>query len=256
MNYQPVIDTTILNVQEITARSGRGLRIIDIACPGFHSQPGQFVMIQKKDGGFQWSYPYMVYENTDQGLKVIAAPDASLGNAAAGTPIVLWGANGKACHLNRRDIFIAEPATLQLILPLVHSCAAPVLIVRGREDDAPLSLLPEDTRFMTDESQIRDVLLHCEDASIYMALNIGTLEAIVPAQRADAAGACDGEKAFTNRLFVFVSTQIGCGIGACKACYLHSPDIAMGIPVCCNGPYLPYTSIDFEKDRKCFQTFL
>lgn len=249
MNHLPVIDTYIESVENIWAAKGRHYQVITIASPDFSGLPGQFVMIQKQEGGFAWSYPYMILENTPGGLKVIATPMASLWNITAGAQIALWGANGRACPLTGCETFVAEPATFHLILPLIKHTTAPRLIIVGDPHELPAQLLPENTLFTTADSEVFHIL-ETVDTPVYMALNIATMEAIIPQNNLQQP------PAFVNRLFLFVSTQIGCGIGACKSCYLHSPDMAMGIPVCCNGPYLPYTSIDFQKDRKCFQVFI
>ena len=253
MSYLPVIDTHIVSVQNLFPIQGRTLQMIEIASPGFDSQPGQFVMIQKQDEGFAWSYPYMVFENTSNGLKVLASSQSSLWNIKAGASIALWGANGKACDLKGNEIFVAEASTLHLILPLVHHTQMPSLILWGKPLKPLSSCLPENTEFMDNGQAILQYLKNA-DANIYMALNLPVLEQIIPLS--ENAPAPSSLPELSQRLFIFASTQIGCGIGACKACYLHNPKLRMGIPVCCNGPYIPYTMIDFEKDKKCFQVFL
>ena len=42
----------------------------------------------------------------------------------------------------------------------------------------------------------------------------------------------------------------------CKGCYLHAGDKKFGINVCCEGPFMPLSVIDFEADGKCFEAFL
>ena len=245
MSYLPVIETRITDVKPISAENGRSYHLIGISSPGFASLPGQFVMIQRLDGHFTWSYPYMVYENTPEGLNVLAAENSSLWTAGAGDKIALWGANGKACGLAGTEIFVAEPATAHLIFPLVHCADSQRLIICGGNAELPEELLPPQTSFISDFREIRQ-LLEGSGETIYMALNLSTLEQILSGAPSDS---------LAERIMLFVSTQVGCGIGACKACYLHSPDIQTGIPVCCSGPYLPYSRIDLEKDRKCFQVF-
>lgn len=242
--FRPVTDAEILSVQSFTAESGREFRCFTLACPDFSARPGQFIMVQEQGDGFYWSYPYMVYRCTPQGPQVIAGKSSSLFVHPAGDKVALWGANGKGCALAEHTIFVAEPSTLSLILPLVLACANPELILVGNKEDVPAELLPAQTVFLSRADRIRE---KCEvsSAPVYMALNLPVLEEIMK----------DAPAGLAERAFVFASTQIGCGIGACKACYLHSPDLHMGIPVCCSGPYLPYTAIDVEKDRKCFQIF-
>ncbi|WP_270813416.1 hypothetical protein [Hungatella effluvii] len=243
-DYIPVLDSTVLSVQVMTADDGRPLHLLELEYPDFTYEPGQFVMIQNQGDGFHWSYPYMIYEATDRGLKVIAAKNSSLFSLSTGAETAIWGANGIGCAPGTNAVFVAEPATIHLLAPLIHACATPTLFLIGSQSAVPKELLPSVAHFVSDGAQ---ALKHLMDGSdpIYMALNVPVLESIMNC-------AADSLK---ERTMVFASTRIGCGIGACKSCYLHSPDIQMGIPVCCNGPYLPFNMIDIDKDRKCFQTF-
>lgn len=244
MSYIPVIDSTVLSTQIITSNDGRTFHLLELEYPEFTYEPGQFVMIQNQGDSFHWSYPYMIYEGTAHGLKVIAADGSSLFPLEIGSKIAIWGANGTGHQPSGHAAFVAEPSTLHLLTPLLHACAAPSLIVIGSKDSVPGEWIPAGTRFVSDGADCVK-LLAAESDTIYMALNLMVLEAVMG----------NADKALKKQTLIFVSTRIGCGIGACKSCYLHSPDIHVGIPVCCNGPYLPYSMIDFEKDRKCFQTF-
>lgn len=243
-NYLPVFDSRVISLQEMIAKDGRTLHALELEYADFYYQPGQFVMIQNQGDGFHWSYPYMIYRKTNRGLIVIAAQDSSLFSLEPGARISIWGANGIGCPIIKETIFVAEPATLHLIAPLVHACSSPTLILIGSENSVPEDLCPTNTYFVSDEGKVQPYLKN-ELETIYMALNVPVLEKILNCT----------DHSLKERTKIFVSTQIGCGIGACKSCYLHSPDIKIGIPVCCNGPYLPFSMIDFEKDRKCFQTF-
>lgn len=244
MSYTPVIDSTILSRRDITATNGRTLHLLELAYPDFRFEPGQFVMVQLQDQCFQWSYPYMIYKKTENGLQVLSSSYSSLYRCTEGDPIAVWGANGKGCQPAPASVFITEAATFHLIAPLIEACKDPRLIFIGTEEMAPKVLIPSDTVCISDLSDISTLLpdIHAE---IFMALNLSNIEKVMENMNAE----------LKNQIKIFVSTRIGCGIGACKSCYLHSPDINIGIPVCCNGPYLPYCEIDFEKDRKCFQTF-
>lgn len=244
MSYIPVIDTVILSKNMVTSADGRALSLLELQYPDFTGEPGQFVMIQKHGEGLQWSYPYMIYACTAKGLQIIASETSSLFQSDTDDPVSVWGANGKGCFLDKQGIFVAEPATLPLILPLVRACSQPHLIIIGSETNVPLKLLPSEVRFTSDRDEVLSIL-HSSNDRIYMALNLSTLETVIE----------PAVSTLKDRITLFTSTRIGCGIGACRSCYLHSPTIHMGIPVCCNGPYLPYNMIDFDKDRKCFQTF-
>jgi len=244
MTYESVVDSFILNRQDFTAKDGRAFHLLELSYPGFQYAPGQFVMVQLQKQGFQWSYPYMIYQKTENGFQILATHTSSLFSAASGDSVAVWGANGKGCTLPESALFIAEAATLHLILPLTKACQNPHLILIGSAEMYSTDLLPEQISYMSDISAVTSCLANCKD-KIYMALNMTALESILN----------NSNECRKKEMTIFVSTRIGCGIGACKSCYLHSPDINIGIPVCCNGPYLSLTSIDFEKDRKCFATF-
>lgn len=244
MSYTPVIDSTILSRQDITTKDGRTFHLLELAYPNFSYEPGQFVMVQLQDRGFQWSYPYMIYKKTEKGLQILSSCHSSLYCCAQGDNIAVWGANGKGCAPAPSSFFVTEAATFHLIAPLIAACENPQLIFIGTEETAPLDLIPQGTVYVPEPSAI-SALLPDTNAGIFMALNLSNLEKIMENAKTE----------LKKQTIIFVSTRIGCGIGACKSCYLHSPDINTGIPVCCNGPYLPYCEIDFEKDKKCFQTF-
>lgn len=244
MSYLPVMDTTILSKHLLRADDGRIWNLLELSWPGFTYDPGQFVMIQDQGEGFHWSYPYMVYGRTADGFEVLAAKDSSLFRLNAGDSLAVWGANGRGCLPEEHSVFLAEPSTYPLIAPLVRACASPKLILIGPESGLPKELrVPGMRPVLNGEAAAK--LLSSDETSVYAALNLPVLDAVM----------CGVSDACKDRTTVFVSTRIGCGIGACRSCYLHSPDLHSGIPVCCDGPYLPYRAIDFEKDRKCFQTF-
>ena len=128
-DYIPVLDSTVLSVQVMTADDGRPLHLLELEYPDFTYVPGQFVMIQNQGDGFHWSYPYMIYEGTDRGLKVIAAKNSSLYPLATGAETAIWGANGIGCAPGTNAMFVAEPATIHLLAPLIHACTTPTLLV-------------------------------------------------------------------------------------------------------------------------------
>ena len=80
-------------------------------------------------------------------------------------------------------------------------------------------------------------------STVIGALNMDTVRALV------AAGVSG------RSVMAFASTKISCGVDGCKSCYLHSPELPLGLSVCCNGPYLPYDKIDFEANVRCFHAF-
>lgn len=243
MEYKKVLDSKIMKKETITSKDGRSFSLIELSYPGFSCRPGQFVMIQTPDDGFQWAYPYMIYSSAADSFSVLAPTNSSLSDRDTGSKQVVWGANGTGITDKVPSLMIAEPATFFLIAPLCHSFPDQELVILGEEASVPAALCPKKTLYVKNTEELALKMEQAE--TIYLALNIGTLEALMNDQTASVK----------DKSYVFVSTQIGCGIGACRACYLHSPDLQSGIPVCCNGPYMAYQRIDFETDRNCFLTY-
>lgn len=241
MSLLPVIESKITDAEIFTAEDGRCLKRLHIKVQDFQGEAGQFVMIRRESGGFHWAFPYMIQDFTAQSLEVLASRDASLFPAQAGESVALWGANGQGYKFSAEDHFLAEPATVHLILPLLKKLPEVKFHILGKEGSFPAELLPSVPVFSEDMTvPVREY--NKTAGKIFMALNIETAERILPLLTEDRK----------QETFFFVAAQMSCGIGACRSCYLHSPDIQTGIPVCCNGPFIPLNSIDFAADKKIF----
>lgn len=243
MSYKEVHNSKIVNKKTYTAKDGRSYSMLELTYPNFSYTPGQFVMIQTPDDGFNWAYPYLIYDSSPDSVTVLARERASVFKREAGNKEIVWGANGTGLT-NPPALIITEPAAFFLAAPICKSYPEATLILIGDKASVPEELCPDQTVFLT---EINEICSNIEAADqICLMLNLGTLEPLM-SQVSETA------RKKTN---LFVSTQIGCGIGACRACYLHSPEMQAGFPVCCNGPFLPYNQINFEVDRNCFTTFI
>lgn len=244
MKQKQVIETTIIQKEFIPGPPKRSYSLITLAYPGFSYDPGQFVMIQNQNEGFQWSYPYMIYSSNDNSVTVLAHERSSLYKREEGNKEAIWGANGSGLCGKVPTLLLAEPATFFLIAPLLNMYPQCRMLLIGNPGSVPARLCTSQTFFTTDQSQI---LAEIEKSDcVCAALNLDTSAPLLSS----------ADSSLKEKILYFANTQIGCGIGACKACYLHDPDIQVGIPVCCKGPFLPYSSIDFNIDRNCFVTFL
>lgn len=240
-----IIETRVLEVRELGGPGKRRWREILVEYPEISFGPGQFVMIRKDCGPTCWAYPYMLQRSTDRGFTVCAVENSSLYEAEAGTPLVVWGANGRAVRPGVDTVVLSQSATLFLAAPFLEAeprCRQIVLCDpadRNFLESSP-SILPVESV----EEMARELEL-ARPGAVVAALNVSVLLELAAAWNRPQNLPFD----------VFAATKISCGVGGCKSCYLHSRSIRLGIPVCCSGPYLPYERVDFEMDCRCFHTF-
>ena len=244
MNKYSVIKTSIIKKDIKSSKDGRLYEILEIAYQDFQFTPGQFVMIQKSTNTFDWSYPYMILCATQNGFQITAVPGSSLYGSLPGQMLSLWGANGKGLTFSEPPTLICEPATEFLVTPFSYAYADSSMIFIGRPESAITCSSPRNITFVNSPEEVFDIL-KSHSCSFIFALNYPALSSIF--KHLDTP--------VKERSFIFASTGIACGIGACRGCYLHSPDIRVGIPVCCEGPYLPSNRIQLPEDAKCFHFF-
>ena len=116
-----IIETRVLEVRELGGPGKRRWREILVEYPEISFGPGQFVMIRKDCGPTCWAYPYMLQRSTDRGFTVCAAENSSLYEAEAGTPLVVWGANGRAVQPGVDTVVLSQSATLFLAAPFLEA---------------------------------------------------------------------------------------------------------------------------------------
>lgn len=241
MDYRKVLDTTVLTREEHTSPAGRHWAVLEVAYPEFTYAPGQFVMIGGGARAFRWSYPYMVQSATSRGFTIVCQPATALYDCRPGTGVAVWGANGKPVPAGPLTL-VAQPESYHFVAPLLKLAGAATLVMLGGE--AP-EAVPAGTRVVLADGPKQAAEALAGDGRAALALNLPQLLETMAAAPAEAK----------DKALVFAYTRAGCGIGACRGCYLHDPDIQTGVAVCCEGPYMPYNKIDFETDRNCFQVF-
>ena len=244
MNRYEIVHTKTLGKKLCKSADGRRLEIHEIAYEGFDFLPGQFVMIQIASRNFEWAYPYLILCKSDSGFKVTAAARTSLYGMEPGTSLVVWGANGRGIQTEPSVTLVAEAATIFLTAPFLHAAPNCSMIFIGKKESVVSDMAPSAVTVVSSCDEASSLLAKTEGAVI-MALNYPTVMEVM-------AGSEDRLK---ERTQIFASTPMACGVNACKGCYLHSPDLRSGFPVCCEGPYLPYNRIDFVTDEKCFHHF-
>ena len=185
----------------------------------------------------------MVQSKTIDGFTIIALPDAAIYGNQSGDAVVVWGANGKGVP-DEVITLVAQPESYHYVAPLLKLSRVDCLVMIN--GDAPEQLPSGVEIISVNHPKQAASELSQKKNRIALALNLPELTEI-------ASGVSDNVK---NNMLIFVYTRVGCGIGACRACYLHDSEIQTGVAVCCEGPYLPYNSINFEIDKSCFQVFI
>lgn len=243
MKKTSVVDTSILAKTHIAGPEGRCYALVEIGYQNLQCEPGQYVMVKRLDLGFQWSYPHLVYDTGEASFRVIVSEQAKLYAARKGDAVQVFGANGKGVKLEEGAMLVAEPSTYFLMAPLAKAASGATLLCVGGEVKPFVSEQVQ----MVCECDLSELTCRLAEAKgpVAMALNPPVLRRLME----------NALPELQERTWVFASTEIGCGMNACKGCYLHSPEVRQGISVCCEGPYMPYKRIDFKTDEKCFHLF-
>lgn len=109
--HNNIVETRVLEVRELGGPGKRRWKEILVEYPEISFGPGQFVMIRMDCGPTCWAYPYMLQKRTDQGFAVCAVEHSSLYEAQPGTPLVVWGANGRAVRPGADTVVLSQSAT-------------------------------------------------------------------------------------------------------------------------------------------------
>ena len=244
-----VQSSRILSTTLLGGPGGRRYAAVEIACAA-EFRPGQYLMIRSHRREVRWPYPYWIQKKTERGLVVLAAPAQDLFSAEAGDAVEYWGPRGR-CPLEAGEqaVLVAEPATAYLLSAFVEAghCGSYILI--GSHAEA--GLIPENPVYAATAAEA--AALSAAPSAIPAATVCRTIAVLNPDQLEQFAAALPNS--VKNHTLIFISNKKACGIDACKGCYLHSATERFGINVCCQGPYLPLSQIDFAADGTCFENF-
>lgn len=214
---------------------------------------GQYLMMRTKNREVGWPYPYFIHGKTEKGLLVLAREDQDLYSCREGDTVEYWGPRGTS-PLNGTElpILVTEPAVYFAVYPFICEKAYQKLIIIGTENTVPADNMISAEIFNSVEicSKLSDAVKLLETEAgrgpVIAAFNPGTAETFAETVSKDRK----------NNTVLLVSNKKACGIDGCKGCYLHSGDTKFGINVCCKGPFMPLTVIDFKADGRCFETYL
>lgn len=244
MDKNTVVNSSVLQKRTFTTPEGRSFAEMELAYPDFSFAPGQFVMVRICTLGVHWAYPYMVQKATPQGFVVAVHQGADLYSLDENEDVLVWGVSGRGVPLEGDITLVAEPATSFLTAPLAQAKPGCKLLLIGGKDYTPYAGETPGVELVSDASAAAEVLAKTT-GTVITALNLSTLLPMMEHTPEEVQ----------KRTLLFASTNVACGVGACKACHLHHKDLQLGIAVCCAGPYVSWDSVDLSVDHKCFQLF-
>lgn len=259
-----VTESRVLSRTEISL-AGRSYAEFEIA-GDIAFEPGQYLMLRTTTHKNTWPCPYPLVRTTERGAAVLAEGRQELYKCRAGDAVQYWGPRGTApAEKGSMPILAAEPAAYFLLYPFLTAglCKKLILLDTGDGAFAPwdqssvmrfLNLSGPEQGKNSDGSSVEyypDIIQAAEAA----LKEPGRVILVLNPQNAEAfAGHIPDEK--KDSFFLYISNKKACGIDGCKGCYLHGRDGGMGINVCCQGPFMPLSVIDFEKDRKSLEEYI
>lgn len=238
MSY--VKDTVLLSSKTFPGADGTTWKEFVIAAENAAFAPGQFLMVAPVCGtGVKWPSALMIQDCSPKGYVVWVHPDCPLYTQREGDAVTIWGPNGTAAPVTGEFSVLCDAKGVILAAPLLRAWADRCrgLYLVGESHGAGLSELVGDTA-------IRAVK-HLENA-----WDFGDTQSLVVALQLDKL-ACwkNAAPKAAEKSVVFVGAKVGCGMGACRGCYIHSGPVSTGIAVCQEGPFMPMTAVDYQKDQ-------
>jgi len=240
-----VYETYIISRQPVEHHERR-YACIEIPYPFEGLKPGQFLMIQAQLSNVNWAYPFLVQRVGAGACTVLATVSTRLYHAQIGCALTVIGPCGNPNTVEDTGMFmvLTEPACYFLTLPFFEKANGFTnLLWLGQEKYEP---------FWGERTKVESIV--AVDQAVERALKIGgrLVVALNPPKLEPVVKALQQAKALD--CLVFAPTKMGCGIGACRSCAMHSQQVRSGILTCCEGPYMPLSTFDFDTDRKCFIT--
>ena len=243
-----VREATVLSCREFIGGDGMCWKEAEIAWTAPDYAPGQYVMAARKKKEFPWPSPLMIQEKRRDGFLVYIHQRSPLWEVSVCEMLTLWGPCGKGVEIKRPYIAISDPAGYLFVEPVVRGlpgCVRQYII--GRKPEREERRLGREIRFV------------CGLEEIWEEERLGE-----PGEDRDWLAALpfalanqwkeEAPESIRARTMIFTGVKVGCGIGACRGCYIHGE--GQGIPVCQNGPFLPVETIDYKKGQKFLAHFI
>ena len=224
--------------------------LVTIALKGISFQPGQFLMVKTCDGEVRWGYPYLIEEAGPESVTVLALARSDLYRQLPDSEVAVWGPRGRGplADGDGTVILVAQPATVDRILPFLRSTShrCRLLLMVGENPQGNCQLFNEQisTVCINGVEPLCVALEGMDDSQIIAALN--------PREMLEFRNFAPRE--IQQKAWMFMPTKIGCGIGACVGCVVHSSEAPFGIKICEEGPFLRLDRVDLEADIHSFVT--
>lgn len=239
-----VVESSIISRKEIVGFAGRKYAEIEIDNI-FDFEPGQYLMICTENREVEWPYPYFLQRKTECKVTVLAEEHQDLYQSQSGDRIRFWGPRGTSpLQPGRVPVLVADPAVGFILAPFLKEGQYQKLCVIGKESPSPM-LTGINVLYCDDIQTVAEKVSE-ENSQIIAALNPDNAEAFSECVK----------KERKEDIFLYISNKKACGLDGCKGCYLHDQNGGFGINVCCKGPFLPLSSVDFERDRGCLEQFV
>lgn len=235
-----VKNTVVVSSGTLPGADGTTLKELVIAWEGAAFEPGQFLMVAPVCGeSANWPSPLMIQRGTGEGVVVLVHPDSPLYALRAGDALTAFGPNGKGVPVKGSFAVLCDARGLPLVAPLLRA-----------KKDACQGLYLVDGCCGADAAEpVCGVAAKPVDA-LEKAVDFGGAQTLVVALPLDKLARWKkAAPALAEKSVVFVGAKVGCGMGACRGCYIHSGPDSTGVAVCQEGPFMPMDAVDYAKDQ-------
>lgn len=250
-------DTAVLSCVRRTGADGRVWTEAEIAWEKMEFVPGQYVMAAEKKNAVSWPSPLMIQKKTERGFTVIIHENSPLKNVRETEGITVWGPSGTGPDLTSvcDFVLVSDRAGLILNLPFLYgkpeACKGIYMVgACGVQNCEPwLNLCKKSGIPVFDGMTPEDILK--EEALKKTELILAALPLPLVSVWSHA-----GREELAEKTRIFTGVKIGCGIGACRGCYIHTKENPQGTAVCQEGPYLQMSAVNYEQDQNFLTHFI
>lgn len=258
-----VKDSCILSKYEEIGLDGKKWKKLEIDWDNEEFEPGQFIMAAGKKDAVSWPKPFLLQEKTERGFSIRIHEENPCYAWDEGDMLTVWGICGKgiaekAEKTDKTFSVVTDPSGMLLILPILHHygemCTG--IYIAGKKDRED-----EYKRWISDMlgKSLEEKYQGIENCEAFgqkeAALKADYLVAALPLERISQLKK-GMTRSMEERLWIFTGVKVGCGIGACRGCYIHAEGEKHGIPVCQEGPFLPIGKIKYKQDQNFLMHFV
>lgn len=253
MSKMTIKDCNVLVIERRMGADGRVWAEAEIQWERSDFISGQYIMAAEKKHDVNWPSPLMIQKKTDNGFLVLIHENSPLADLEMGDGLTVWGPCGRGLDIeeNKSYAAICDGKGVLLLMPFLNALKGKCIGI-----------------YMTS---------HCEGSwksqwenSSIPVFEAMTIEKIVQQERVRKAELIlaavpletvsvwkkQQDSFLEKKTKIFTGVKIGCGLGACRGCYIHTQDNPQGIAVCQEGPYLSMDTIDYFRDQNFLTHFV